>query len=291
MAAILLACLAGAGFGALAVASRWGLTRGGDPETGGLASASIGAVVAVIAAAVSGIGPDDLRWDELWPFLVLGLAVPGVAQIIFVRAVRAIGPSRSAILIGTVPFLSVLLAIGLLDERPNVWLWIGTVLIVVGGALLAWEPTRPEGFRAIGILFAFTCAIMFGFRDVAVRWAAEGRDPPPLAAAAATLLAATVGSAAYLLLFRRGDLGARLRRAYPAFLPSGLMLGVAYCSLLEAFERGRVAIVAPLNATQSLWALVFAWAVLGRRSEAIGLQLAAASLLVVAGSAIIGVFR
>ena len=291
MDAILLACLAGALFGALAVASRWGLSRGGDPEAGGFASASIGAVLAVVVAAASGIGPDDLDWHELWPFMAIGLLVPGVAQIIFVRAVRAIGPSRSAILIGSVPLLSVLLAIAFLDERPNVWLWIGTVLIVVGGALLAWEPKRPAGFRAIGILFALTCAVMFGFRDVTARWAAEGRDPPPLAAAAATLIAATLGAGIYLLLFSRHDLARRLRVSYPAFLPSGLALGVAYCALLEAFERGRVAIVAPLNATQSLWALVFAWMLLGRRSEAIGLQLAAAAALVVVGSALIGVFR
>jgi drug/metabolite transporter (DMT)-like permease len=49
-------------------------------------------------------------------------------------------------------------------------------------------------------------------------------------------------------------------------------------------------VVAPLNATQSLWGVVFA-ALLLRRTEAIGRRLVLAALLVVAGGALIGVFR
>jgi uncharacterized membrane protein len=69
------------------------------------------------------------------------------------------------------------------------------------------------------------------------------------------------------------------------------MLGFAYASLLEAFDRGRVSIVAPLNATQSLWAVFFAALVIGRHTERIGPRLVAAGGLVVAGSAIIGIVR
>jgi hypothetical protein len=49
--------------------------------------------------------------------------------------------------------------------------------------------------------------------------------------------------------------------------------------------------VAPLNATQSLWAVVFSALVIGRRSEVIGRPLVAAGLLVVAGGALIGAVR
>jgi uncharacterized membrane protein len=52
-----------------------------------------------------------------------------------------------------------------------------------------------------------------------------------------------------------------------------------------------VSIVAPLNATQSLWAVFFAALLIGRHSERIGPRLVAAGVLVVAGSAIIGIVR
>jgi uncharacterized membrane protein len=59
---------------------------------------------------------------------------------------------------------------------------------------------------------------------------------------------------------------------------------------LTAFDHGRVTIVAPLYGTESLWAVVISAVVL-RRAEAVGLRLAAAALLVVAGGALIGGFR
>jgi len=49
-------------------------------------------------------------------------------------------------------------------------------------------------------------------------------------------------------------------------------------------------VVAPLNATQSLWAVVFA-ALLYRHSEAIGRRTVLAGLLVVVGGALVGVTR
>jgi drug/metabolite transporter (DMT)-like permease len=51
-----------------------------------------------------------------------------------------------------------------------------------------------------------------------------------------------------------------------------------------------VGIVAPLNATQSLWGILFA-ALFFHRSEAIGRRTVVAGLLVVAGGAIVGVVR
>ena len=49
-------------------------------------------------------------------------------------------------------------------------------------------------------------------------------------------------------------------------------------------------VVTPLYATESLWAVVISAVVL-RGTERVGLRLAAASLLVVAGGALIGGFR
>jgi uncharacterized membrane protein len=105
------------------------------------------------------------------------------------------------------------------------------------------------------------------------------------------MLAAATLLLAYLLVFRRRGLAPRLRAAVPAFAPAGLALGAGYASLFEAFDHGRVSVVAPLNATQSLWAVVFAALLVGWAREAIGGRLVVAGLLIVSGGALIGVVR
>lgn len=289
MQAVLFASLSGLLFGALAIAVRSGLQRGGDPEAGALVVTTVALLLSAIVAASATAG-DDVSLADLWPFLLAGALVPGASQILFIRAVRDAGPSRTAILIGTAPLLSALLAITLLGEPVRLGLLAGTVLIVAGGAGLAWERSRPHGFRVVGVVLALVSAVLFAVRDIVVRWAARDVHPPPLLAATSSLLAAAAVVLAYLLVARRGDLHARVRRALPAFLPAGLTLGLAYDSLLEAFDRGRVTVVAPLNATQSLWGVLFAAAVVGR-SEAIGGRLVLAGLLVVLGGAVIGAAR
>ena len=288
MLAVLFAALSGALFGLLAVAVRTGLRRGGDAQAGALVVPGVALVVSAAVAAPSAAG--GFAVGDLWPFLVAGAIVPGVSQVLFILAVRHAGPSRTAIVIGTAPLMSVLIALIALGEPFKSELLVATLLLVAGGAALARERVRPEHFRLAGAVLALTCAGLFAIRDNIVRWAARGAHPPPLAAATTALLAAVLFNGAYVLLVRRADLRDRMRKALPAFGVAGLALGVAYDSLFEAFDRGRVSIVAPLNATQSLWGVALAALVIGR-SEAIGPRTVAAGLLVVAGGALIGAFR
>lgn len=290
MTAVLLGCLAGASFGALAVTVRLGLIRGVDAETGAAAGSLVAALLSAVVTIAAGASWSDFGLRGIWPFLAIGAFVPGFSQILFVRAIRDAGPSRAAILIGTAPLLSALIAIAALHEPFGAALALGTVLVVLGGAALAWERTRPHDFKLVGVALALVAAALFAGRDNAVRAVADGSSVPALVAATASLAAAALVLVAYVLVARRGQLARRARHAFVAFLPAGVSLAVAYDALVAAFDRGRVTIVAPLNATQSLWAVVFSLLVL-RRTELIGPRVVAAAGLVVAGGAVIGVFR
>jgi drug/metabolite transporter (DMT)-like permease len=290
LGAVLFAALAGALFGAFAVVIRRGLQRGGDPEVGAVVVTGIGVVVSALLA-IRSIAAGEVDAGDLWPFLLIGALVPGATQILFIVAIRDIGPSRVAILIGTAPLMSVAIALALLDEPFQPLLLLGTVLVVAGGAALVRERARPEHFRAFGVVLALTCAALFAVRDNVARWAARDTHPPPLAASTAALAGSFLVVLAWVLLRRRASFHHHLRAALPAFALAGVILGLAYSSLLEAFDRGRVSIVAPLNATQSLWAVFFAAVLIGRHSERIGPRLVAAGVLVVVGSAIIGIVR
>ena len=211
MDAVLLGLLAGALFGAMTVTVRAGLLRGGDPARGGVVITSVAFLVATLLAVPS-IASDGVDAGELWPFAVVGFVVPGLSQIAFIFAVRWAGPSRAAILIGTAPLGSVLLAMALLDEPLRPILLAGTALVVAGGAVLALDPGRPAGFRMLGVVLALTCAALFAGRDNAVRWIARDDTAPPLQATAVTLLAAAVATTP-LRDARRPGGGARLGRA------------------------------------------------------------------------------
>ena len=287
---MIFAALSGAFFGALAVAVRHGLRRGADP---GIGAVVVPAAALGLAALVSipSLALDPIRVGGLWPFAVAGVLVPGVSQIIFVFAVRDAGPSRAAILIGTAPLISVATAVTVLGEPVQPLLLVGTALVVAGGIALARERARPEHFRLLGAALALACASLFAVRDNVVRWASRGAHPPPLVAADVSLAAAAVIVLAYGLVVRRERLRRELRRTVAAFAPAGVALALGYDCLFAAFDRGRVSIVAPLNATQSLWAVAGSALLYGRAAELIGRRLVLAGLLVVAGAAVIGVVR
>jgi drug/metabolite transporter (DMT)-like permease len=241
--------------------------------------------------SIPSLAHDTLRVSDLWPFAVAGLLAPGASQVLFIRAVRDAGPSRASILIGTAPLMSVGIALVLLDEPLRPLLLLGTALVVAGGIALARERARPEHFRLLGVVLALACAVLFAVRDNIVRWAARDAHPPPLVTTDLSLAAAAVFMLAYALVVRRGRLRAGVAQSLASFAPAGIMLAVAYDCLLEAFDRGRVSIVAPLNATQSLWAVLFSALVYGRQAELIGRRLVVAGTLVVAGAAVIGAVR
>jgi drug/metabolite transporter (DMT)-like permease len=283
MAAVLLALASAAFFGALAVAIRLATRRGADPEAGALATTAI-SLVACGSAALA-IGGDI---EGLWPFVLAGMIAPGASQILFFRAVRDIGPARTTVLVGTAPVVAALIAILALDEPLRAALVIATVLIVSGGVALAGEPIRPDSFRRVGVVLALAASALFATRDNVIRELQVDSDVEPLAAAAATLVGGGLVIVGYLLAARRARVLEGI--ALHVWLPSGLLFAASYAALFEAYDRGRVTVVSPLVATESLWGVVLAALVL-RRSEMIGRRLVAGALLIVTGSALIGVTR
>ena len=281
MDAVLLGCAAGVGVGALSASIRRGLGFANDVEAGSLVMTAVALLAAVCIAFGIRAGFDDLRPAQLWPFLVIGLVVPGATRTLYLRAIRDAGPSRTGIVLGVTPLVAALLGIGLLGEPFRAGLAAGTVLIVAGAVALAWERTRPPGFRLIGIALAFTVAILVGVRDVTVRWATEEASAPPIIELATVLAAATMVLLAYLVVHHRGrGFGIRIRRAAVPFVPIGLLATFASLAVIEALDRGPVTVVSPLVATSAIWAVVFA-ALTVRHGDAIGKRLIFAAVLVV----------
>jgi transporter family protein len=222
----------------------------------------------------------------VWPFLIAGLLGPGVSQFLFTFAVREAGAARTSVVIGTGPLFSIVIAVVLLGEPLQAVLVTGAVLIVAGGFLLLSERERPEHVRLRGLALALVATIVFASRDNLVRWLSVDTDASPGVAAIATLTAGAALMTMFVVVSRAP------LRAYDAraFAPAGVLFGLSYVCLFEAYYRGLVTVVSPLVATESLWGVALAAIVLGR-SERVGLRLVAGAILVVAGGVLIGVYR
>ena len=172
----------------------------------------------------------SVRPGDLWPFLLVGAARARASRrsSSSSRSAHA-GPSRAAILIGTAPLISVLIALIAPRRAVPRRAARGTVLIVAGGAILSRERVRPADFRALGA--AARPHLRRAVRACATTSSAtlaRRAHAPPLARVGG-LAARRQRSRARLP--RSSSAAAVCRRscgrALPAFAPAGVTLGLA----------------------------------------------------------------
>ena len=269
MTVILLSLASAASFGAMTVAIRLGLT--GNTATGALAMLMWSSALTIAAA----LPPHDLH--RSWEFFLAGLLAPGCSQVLFTRSVREAGPSRTSVTVGAAPLVAVGIAFVFLHEPVRTLLVLGAVAVVGGGVMLAAERDRPEHVRAAALFLAVAAAVFFAVRDNIVR--AIHAHANPETAAAATMLA---GLLVTLLWARRAPSRVELARLAPA----GICFAISYVCLYEAYFHGRVSVVSPLVATESLWGVGLSALLLTH--ERVGRRLALGAALVVVGGVLIG---
>ena len=277
----MLALASAALFGSMTVALRFALAREPDAEAGAVLT-----IAAALLVTLPFVAAGEIDLAGIWPFLLAGVLGPGCSQLLFTLAVRDAGPSRTSVTVGTAPLFSVAIALVLLNEPAKAGVIAGAILIVTGGILLVREPGRPEHVKWIGLAYALAATVIFAVRDNLVRHLSLDTGVEPALAAASTLFAGGVTVAVWLLVSRR-----RLpTTGFRAFVPAGVLFGLSYICLFEAYYRGRVSVVSPLVATESLWGVALS-ALLLRRHELVGARLFGGAALVVAGGVLIGAFR
>jgi drug/metabolite transporter (DMT)-like permease len=262
----------------MTIAVRVGVTRHADAGVAALSTVAVAFAVAAAAALVAGM--HDV--SGAWPYALAGLLAPGASQLLFTAAVGHVGASRTSVVVGAAPLAAVAIAFVLLDEPVSAPLVAGAIAIVAGGIALVAE-RRPEHLSASGLVLAALAALLFATRDNLVRHLAGTSSVPPMVAAAATLLVGILVAGAYA---RRLPSGTALR----TFAPAGVCFGLSYVCLFEAYYRGRVSVVSPLVATETLWGVGLSALLLGR-SELVGRKLLAGAALMVAGGVLIGIYR
>lgn len=289
---IVLTGVAGMLFAVNATSTRLVLDRTGiRTDVAAAATIMTATIVASVVAIIGGVRPSDLSWVDSQGFLVIGAIVPGVAQLTFYAAISMAGPSRSAIMLGTVPMWSVVLATIFLDEHWSASVVAGTLLAVVGSVLLATEGITKASVSRLGLALAALTAFQFAIRDVLARSVTQGSNLDSSAAAAVTLW---VGAAVLIGVgvgtAKPRGFSENLRRSMPAMLIPGIAVGLAMPALLAAFERSRVGVVSPLlGATQTVGAVLLSGLLIG--GTEINRRVVLAVIVTLAGGTLIGVTR
>ena len=287
---IALTCLAGMLFAVNATFTRLALDRTRvRTDVAAAATVMTAATVASVIAIIGGVRLSDLSWAESQGFFVIGAIVPGVAQLTFYAAIRMAGPSRSAIMLGTVPVWSVVLATIFLNEHWSASVVAGTLLAVVGSALLATEGITKASVSRLGLALAALTALQFAIRDVLARSVTQGSNLDSPAAAAVTLwVGAVVLIGVGVGTAKPREFSKNLRRSMPAMLIPGIAVGLAMPALLAAFERSRVGVVSPLlGATQTVGAVLLSGLLIG--GTEINRRVVLAVIVTLAGGTLIGV--
>ena len=292
--ALLLALVSGTAWGVNIVVVRWALTKTGTrSDVGALVSIGTAAVVATVAAVVSGADTAGIGVDTIQRFALVGAIAPGAAQVLFMAAIRSIGAARGGLIIGTAPMFGVVLAIVFLDESWKLGIVVGTVATVLGGTLLSWsrgsagEDSLRRSGASLGVVLAALTATMFGVRDVVARHFTSGSELAVVWAAVIVLTSATV-ILLLITLVRTRDLITEVSSALPSMLWSGVLVSLALPTLLGALSRGEVGVVAPVNNGAQVLTVVALAAVFFGRTER-SPRILIALLLVIAGGTMIGV--
>lgn len=283
--ASLLAIISGVCWATNITIVKWALNRSrASALVGATVGVTIAAIVSLILALISGSTLPDS--EVLWKFAIVGIIAPGSSQGLFVSSIGSIGPARTSILIGTSPVFSVLLAVIFLDESWKTTIMIGTLLTVVGSALISWE--KGIRFRQAGIVFAIATSLTFAIRDVVARHFNVGTDVSSWWSGTVVLIAASITLWIFVSIKFGPIWKTQTRKALPEFIPSGIMIGIALPLLLEALNRGAVNIVAPLAlASQNIAIVILSGWFFGSRERTT--QVIMAMVLILIGGIVVTV--
>ena len=281
--ASLLAIISGVCWATNITIVKWALNRSrASALVGATVGVTIAAIVSLILALISGSTLPDS--EVLWKFAIVGIIAPGSSQGLFVSSIGSIGPARTSILIGTSPVFSVLLAVIFLDESWKTTIMIGTLLTVMGSALISWE--KGIRFRQIGIVFAIATSLTFAIRDVVARHFNVGTNVSSWWSGTIVLIAASITLWIFVSIKFGPIWKTQTRKALPEFIPSGIMIGIALPLLLEALNKGAVNIVAPLAlASQNIAIVILSGWFFGSRERT--RQVIVAMILIFVGGIVV----
>jgi drug/metabolite transporter (DMT)-like permease len=222
-------------------------------------------------------------------FAVAAFFSPLLARIALYRGFATLGLSRPTVASSTSALFAVILAVLFLGEPMTLWIGVGTVAVVLGVGLLAYEKFPRTSWRKIHLIYPLFAAFCFGARDAVARYGVKGFASPLVAAAITTTIAWVMLS--HLFFLKGGPFRFRIEPSgLLPLLSAGFFYVMAYYALFATLSREYLVIVAPAIHSSTFFTLVLSYLFI-RREERISPRLVLGALFVVLGVTVVTLAR
>jgi uncharacterized membrane protein len=264
--------------------------RTSTPVTGTLTLALVSlAVWGPVAWATFDRGEIQIR--GLLIFVVSGMTL-GLARNLLNTSFGRIGLARSTTIVSSSPLIAVLAAAVFLGEGPSSLIYLGTLSIMSGIILLAWERrSAARTWSSVRHDFRFAALSALTYGITAVLRKAGVSLIPSLSLGLSTAAFGTLLLIAVCYPFLpRTERVQFSRNNFGYFLVSAFFSTLSHFAFFAALQRGPLFTVAPLVYTAPLFVLVFSW-LWFRQAEGLSFRLAVGVVLICAGAALVAMSR
>jgi uncharacterized membrane protein len=220
--------------------------------------------------------------EALWVFVGLGVLQSATSLLTFV-GLKKIGTARSQPLRNTYPLWSSLIAISFMHERAGPPVLGGTILVVLGVALITWQQDKQvTDYCWWHLLYSLGAGILAGVAFPLRRYGLTITNEPVFFAAVVALVS-LMCSLPYVWISHRNQSIVWHPKALMHFSASGFFEGLGALLSLMALAVGTVVVVSPIVATTPLWNLLIAYLFL-RDREKLNVRTALGTIVVVGGT-------
>jgi drug/metabolite transporter (DMT)-like permease len=234
-----------------------------------------------------------LSWQPEWwnPkaylfFVAAGLAGPCLGRVLNFLSIHHLGVARSVPLKSAAPLLTAILAYWILSERPGPYIWIGTVLIVIGCAMFTYKKKDDSSWNRLLIWLPFAAMTSFSIGRI-VRKIGLEMLPSPLIGITVTSITGMIFLIG-LSMFMPSNQRPKLEwgKAWVFYGVCGLINMLAFTASFYAIMYGDLTVVTPLSNTSPFFALLMSHFLLRDLERVTGLVVLGTFFLVAGASLI-----
>lgn len=220
-------------------------------------------------------------------FALAGIIGPCLGRLLLYLGINRVGSSIAAPLYSIKPLFSAMAAVAILGERISLGIGAGTLIMVIGVAIISSEEAGGEGEKKWSrkdLVFPLMAGAAYGLSHV-FRKIGLNINNEPILGLAIQNIAAVSFPLIYVSLRKETDRGSwKDKRGWSLFGLAGILSVGGQICLFYALSIGEVVIVSPLSAISPLFVLLLA-AIFLRKLEAVTWKILWGAILIVIGTA------
>jgi uncharacterized membrane protein len=238
-------------------------------------------VLLIGSYVLSFVSLDSFRSPAIVYFLISGCLQPLIARALYYEGITRVGVSRAGPLRGVEPLFAAVIAVTVLDERPGLPVFVGTVLIVTSLWLITGGSAGERKWRLVDSAFPLGAALTAAISQT-LRKQGLNILPDPFVASVTVTVTSLLIFLVFVGVTRRAHLLRVNRSGLVFFVGAALTATAAQVMNFVALSRGEVAVILPLLNTTPLFSVLFSSLFL-RQFETVTARVILGAVVMVAG--------